>query len=442
MMSVANGLRSASHSNFFARVTEFVRDNSYYIAFFLYCVWTWLSRSSFIDGGGSEPIKLMEKIMQIVVLVFLGSAFFRTRATAREFSVATVLVLLGFVVWRTAGEGWLFWLVLFVVCGKGAKLSVISNIALTSALLVAILSATASAVGIINNNVLVRGSTGVIRNPMGFDHPNTFGAVLLVISASIFMSCEKRGARGSLLFAAIVCISSASIAFFVAESRTAALCLFVFSATILLYMLMKGRSWSFRASAVLTSLFVGVVAISIGYMVFYDQNRPFDSMLNSILSGRIRLLNMYYLDHSPRLLGYDYSSGPMVCIDGKELTFVVDNLYGHVLLRHGLIAFVIFVFAIIALCIKMYKEKYFGPLLLGMGVFLVYGMSETLGCRVECNFFIISLWTVLYHRPISDFDDAAGSAQENSVSEVELQSNLSFREFLMLPIKAMRSHRG
>lgn len=148
----------------------------------------------------------------------------------------------------------------------------------------------------------------------------------------------------------------ACITFFVAGSRTAGLCLIIFALAIPLYVLMKGRPWAYRASAVLAVLFVCIVAISVGYMVFYDPSRPFDSMLNNILSGRIRLLNMYYLAHSPGLLGYDYAAGPVICVDGKELAFVVDNLYGHVLLRRGLVAFAIFVVSIIALCIKMYKE--------------------------------------------------------------------------------------
>lgn len=442
MMRVANHLQGISRSNALVRVWKFARENSYYIAFFLYSVWMWLSRSSFIDGGGAVPIKLVEKVVQVIVLAFLGGALFRTRATAREFSFAVVLILLGFVVWRTAGEGWLFWLALFIVCGKGARLGTLSYIALASALLVVTLVGTASAAGIIDSNVVVRGSTGAIRNPMGFDHPNTLGAVLLVISTSVFLGCEERGARKGFLIAVVSCVVSAYIALSVAGSRTAALCLLAFAVAIPFYTLVKERSWAFRTSAVLGALFVGIVAISIGYMAFYDPNRPLDSMLNSVLSGRIHLSNMYYLDHSPGLFGYDYSAGPTTCVDGKELTFVVDNLYAHVLLRHGLIAFAIFAFSIIALCIKMYKEKYFGPLLLGMGMFLVYGMSETLGCRVECNFLIISLWTVLYHRPISDFDDTVDSIRMDSKFEVDPLSELSFREFLMLPINTMGFHRG
>lgn len=441
MMKMAKDLRNNACSHSLVRAWEYVRGNSYYIAFFLFCVWTWLSRSSFIDGDGATSIKLIEKIMQVIVLALLGGAFIRTRATVYEFSYAMVLILLGFIVWRTSGEGWLFWLTLFIVCGKGTKLGALSCIALVSALLVGFLAGTASAAGLIENNIVVRASTGEIRNPMGFDHPNTLGAAMLVISASLYLGIENKRHKKGLLIAMVFCIMMACITFFVAGSRTAGLCLIIFALAIPLYVLMKGRPWAYRASAVLAVLFVCIVAISVGYMVFYDPSRPFDSMLNNILSGRIRLLNMYYLAHSPGLLGYDYAAGPVICVDGKELAFVVDNLYGHVLLRHGLVAFAIFVVSIIALCIKMYKEKYFGPLLFGMGLFLVYGVSETLGCRVECNFFIISLWTVLYHRPISDFDCVPDSTGAISSSEGVSSDEISLREFVMLPFTAMGSHR-
>lgn len=438
MIKVTNGLRNDARSNSIVRVREFMRDNSYYIAFFLYSVWTWLSRSSFIDDGGAVPIKLVEKMVQAIVLVFLSGAFFRTRATAREFSIAAVLFLLGFIVWRTAGEGWLFWLALFIVCGKGVKLSTLSSVALASVLLVTLLAGTASAAGVIDNNVVVRGSTGAIRNPLGFDHPNYLGAALLVVCMSLVPFAK--GKRIVLL--SVCCVLAACVSGFIADSRACALCLGALALVLPIYEVVRRRGWGRRTGLVLLVALIAMVLVSFYFMVFYNPSRTVDALLNSALSGRLQLAHTYYLDHTPGAFGYSYSDGTVYYADGKEYTFVVDNLFVHVLLRYGVIACAVFLFGLIALCIKTHKEKYFGPLLLGMGVFLVYGMSETLGCRVECNFFIISLWTVLYHRPISDFDDTVDSARANSASESNLPNELSFREFLMLPIRIVRLHRG
>lgn len=436
-------LKQDSSSSLGSCILRFVKNNSYYIAFFIYGVWTWLSRSSFIDGGedNAVAIKLLERIVQIVVVVLLGMAFLRMRATPHEFLAAIALTLLGFIVWQTAGEGWLFWLALFVVCGSGVRLRPLALSAFAAALLSTLLVVTASTAGLIENDIAIRNATGVARNPMGFDHPNTFGAALLVICASLLTLLEGGKAR-RILLTVPCCLVAAGIALFVADSRTAALCLIAFVACIPVYILIRSKSWGHRAAMVLLILLMMMVGVSVGYTVFYDPSRPFDSMLNDVLSGRIRLANMYFHDHAPGLFGYDYSGGAVTCVDGKELTFVVDNLYAHVLLRHGVLAFAILFFGVVALCTKMYKQRYFGPVLLGMGLFLVYGMSETLGCRVECNFFVISLWTVLYHRPVSEFDDTGGGEPAAAEPESVHAGELSFFEFAMLPLNAVRRRHG
>lgn len=425
-----------------SRPLKFLQENSYYIAFFIYGVWTWLSRSSFIDsdGDGAAAISLLEKVVQITAALLLGVSFFRTRATSHEHTAAAVLVLLGFVVWRTSGEGWIFWLALFVVSGKGARLQPLALTAFASVSLSILLVAASSATGLIENNVVIRNATGAMRNPMGFDHPNTFGAALLVACTSLFPMLAG-GQANRLLLIIPCCIVAAGISLFVADSKTAALCLMVFAALVFIHILMKGRGWSYKASMVLLIALAIMVVLSVGYMVFYDPSRPFDSMVNNVLSGRVRLANLYFHEHIPGLFGYDYSTGAVTCVDGKELTFVVDNLYAHVLLRHGILAFASLLLGIVSLCIKMYKERYFGPVLLGMGLFLAYGMSETLGCRVECNFFIISLWTVLYHRPISEFDDTASEGSSDAAPDPDV-GELSFIEFAMFPINMLRRRHG
>lgn len=433
-------------------------NGAYYLAFFLHVLWVWLDRTTLWDIDTSVVAMIVEKMVQVVVLMLLAWAFVRQRATRREWASALAIGVVGFIVWRTAKEGWLFWLALFVICGKGVRLKPLAYLTFFSVVAVLLFAAVASNVGLIDNQIMVRGSNGVIRNPMGFSHPNSFGAALLVACMSLVpLVPSKRCAVVS-----IPCLAAALLSLFVADSRTSFLCLLVVAVALIVYSATLRRSMGRRTGVLVLFLVIAAAVVSFGYMVFFDPSRPLDALLDSALSGRLRLAHTYYMDHSPSLFGYGYADGTPYWANGKEYTFVVDNMFAHVLLRYGIVACFLFLSGLLVLCIKMVREGYFGPVLFGLAIFIAYGMSEALGCRVDCNFLIISLWTVLYHRPISDFDDTEGpcmpgalednvpkpdamcpsEGDSEAIGRGERMNELSFRSFIMAPIRAVKSRRG
>ena len=433
-------------------------NGAYYLAFLLHVLWTWFDRTTLWDMDTSAVVSIIEKLVQVAILILLARAFVRQRATLCEWASALAIGVVGFIVWRTAKEGWLFWIALFVICGKGARLKPLAFLTFVSVSAVILFAAIASNTGLIENQIMARGSNGVIRNPMGFSHPNYFGAALLIACISLVPLVPRK--RSAVL--SIPCLAAALLSLFVADSRTSFLCLLAVAVALFVYSAMFRKSMGRKTGFLLLFLVIAAAAMSFGYMVFFDPARPLDALLDRALSGRLRLSHTYYMDHSPSLFGYSYVDGTPYWANGEEHTFVVDNMFAHVLLRYGIIACVVFLSGLFALCVKMAKEGYFGPVLFGMALFIAYGLSETLGCRVDCNFFIISLWTVLYHRPISCFDDTErprtlvefeDSAFESKVvspggSGVEAidyggrMSELSFRSFVMAPIRAVKSHRG
>lgn len=433
-------------------------NSAYYLAFFLHVFWIWLDRTTLWDMDTSPVASIAEKLVQVLVLLLLAWVFVHQRATRREWMFALMIGVIGFIVWRTAKEGWLFWIALFVICGKGVRLKPLALLTFVSVAAVMLFAAVASNTGLIENQITMRTSNGVIRNPMGFAHPNSFGAALLVACMSLVPLVPRKRC----VVLAIPCLAAALLSLLVADSRTSFLCLFAVAVALFVYSAMLRKHVGRKTGLLLLLLVIAAAVVSFGYMVFFDPARPLDALLDRALSGRLRLAHTYYLDHSPSLFGYDYANGTPYWANGEEYTFVVDNMFAHVLLRYGVIACVAFLSGLLALCAKMMKEGYFGPALFGMVLFIAYGLSETLGCRVDCNFYIISLWTVLYHRPISDFDDSDGlgastelgiNAPKSDVvcssgSGVEVidcdgrMSELSFRSFVMAPIRAVGSRRG
>lgn len=433
-------------------------NGAYYLAFFLHVLWTWLDRTTLWDMDTSAVASIIEKLIQAAILILLARAFVRRRATLREWVSALAIGVVGFIAWRTAKEGWLFWIALFVICGKGVHLKPLAFLTFVSVVAVMLFAAVASNMGFIENQIMARGSNGVIRNPMGFAHPNSFGAALLVACMSLVPLVPRRRCA----VVSIPCLAAALLSLFVADSRTSFLCLLVVAVALFAYSAMPRKSMGRRSGLLLLFLVIAAAAVSFWYMAFFDPSRPLDTLLDRALSGRLSLAHTYYLDHSPSLFGYGYADGTPYWTNGREHTFLVDNMFAHVLLRYGIIACIVFMSGLLALCVKTAREGYFGPVLFGMAIFVAYGLSEALGCRVDCNFFIISLWTVLYHRSILDFDDTedphtsvefggnalkldavcpSGSGAE-AVGRDGRMSELSFRSFIMEPIRAVKSRRG
>ena len=391
----------------------------YYLAFSLYSLWSWLNRTTLWAAELTPTMSMVEKIVQISVLLLLAVSFFRQKATKEEWALALLTLCVGFTVWQISDEGWLFWIIIFVVCGKGVRLLPLAVITLVTVLSVTVLSASLSCLGVIEDKIMVRGSNGFVRHAMGFGHPNSFGAALLVISISFAAVCWRKITVAPVMAALI----SAYLAAAVADSRATSLCLIVLSVLLPITVFVDKNDKVRECAYLLLFLFILMVAVSVYFTFFFDPSRAADLFLDRLLSGRLRLANTYYESGGLTALGYNYPDGPMYWTGGKEYNFVVDNLYAHVLLRYGLIAFLLFVIAMILLFVKAIRSGTSGVLLFGLGMFLIYGLSETLGCRVECNFFIVGLWTVLYRCPVGQFDgsaDRVDTCGENSSNREEL----------------------
>lgn len=384
----------------------FIEDGHglYYLAFALYSVWSWLNRTTIWSIESMPAISIVENMIQLSILALLAISFLKQRATRGEWVLALLTLCLGFTVWLISDEGWFFWIIIFVVCGKGARLLPLAVISLMSVLAVTVLSFGLSSFGVIEDKIIVRESSEEARHSMGFEHPNSFGAALLVITISLTVVCWHK--KTAVLV--VVALAASYLSAIVADSRTTSLCLVAMAVILPVIKLAEKKKGGLQACAsLLLGLVVLMVVVSIFLGVFYDPSRSVDVFLDRLFSGRIRLANAYYENGGLTLFGYNYPAGPMYWTGIEECNFVVDNLYAHILLRYGLVAFILFVIAVVLLLVKMIRCGSSGALLFGIGMFLIYGLSETFGFRVECDFFIIALWTVLYRCPVNQFDDRA-----------------------------------
>lgn len=60
-------------------------------------------------------------------------------------------------------------------------------------------------------------------------------------------------------------------------------------------------------------------------------------------------------------------------------------------MRYGIIPSALFIFGLFSLLIKMVRQNQWDSLLFGIVLMSVYGLTETLGVRIECNYFLFAI---------------------------------------------------
>lgn len=362
-------------------IGEFV----FYLAYALYFFSCILDRTTFVEFL-FIPVSLLSNILSLAILCLLIFKFILQKASVNGWLMAALVVLVGFVSWRNSQEGWLFWLALFIVCSEGVKLNKLAFISLVLSIMILVITPLFAVSGIIENLILIR--SGIARQSLGFTHPNIFGMYVILACTSI--SVLRFGKNP--LFQSMLLISAAILILVVSDSRSTAI-LAVFQ-VLLLFVFYKVENKRLRRIISISFVIavVLIVFISFYFMVNYNPARSIDSVLNNLLSGRLRLAHGYYQMKGLSLFGTNYIDSPVIYWEnGKPYHFVVDNAYCHLILRYGIIPSALFIIGLFSLIIKMVRQNQWDSLLFGIVLMSVYGLTETLGVRIECNYFLFAI---------------------------------------------------
>ena len=388
----------------------FIRVDSvaYYMAYALYATSCFLEHTMFESIFGI-PKGTFANGVQFIVLFLLTVKFIMQRMPLKGWAIAATIVLIGFISWRQSGEGWLFWLALFMVCAEGADIKILAGIiACVVAVLFPITVIFANA-GVIENYISVR--AGITRQALGFAHPNAFGFYLLLFCTAFSVLRFGRGPLPDILL--IVAIVPINLT--VADSRTSAALSVLQIVLLLIFYTVRAP----RMRRVFSVLFiignVSIISLSYWLMVNYNASNALEAMIDSVLSGRIVLAHRYYLMQPLTLFGSSFSQfAPIYMDNGVPSSFTVDNAYCHLLLRYGIVPTLLFLCGLIALLVKLTREGRWDYLLFGLVLMCFYGLGESLGIRVECNFFLVAMIPELLHAT-ADSHSGARQATRNYI---------------------------
>lgn len=362
-----------------------VSEATYYLAFCLYFIECAFDHTNFTEFL-FVPVPTLQSVLQFCTLLLLFFKFLSQCASFKGWCIAALVVLVGFVTWRQSGEGWLFWCALFVVCSHGVRLRPLAWCAFVLSTVTFLLTVCFAQFGIIENMVGVR--AGVTRYSMGFSHPNSFGLFLLIICFSFSVLRFGKNPLPDILLIAVT--DALNLA--VADSRTCVMLSLVQVVLLLVFYFARSDSSRRLMMRVFAVGVLLVVALSMYFMVAYDPSNPVQLALDSALSGRLRLAHGYFEMQPFTLLGSTFEQfSPIYWENGKPYTFVVDNAWCHLILRYGLVPTALFSCGFFAMLFKLLNERRWDALLFGFVLMAAYGLSETLGIRIECNYFLYAM---------------------------------------------------
>lgn len=367
----------------------------YYLAFALYFSMTFFERTTF------EKILFLDLedygvICNILVIFLLMMKILLQKSRPTQWLLAVVVVAVGFISWRLSRSGWLFWMALFIVCGEGIEIKKLSAIAFFLASLLLIIAATFAVLGLIDNYSMMRPETHALRYGMGLSHPNYFGLFLLVICTSFSVMRFGKNPFPSIVLLALTTLLNMMLS----DSRTAAVLSAGQALLLILFYFIKSPSARKAMTMVFVAGIIATMVLSILMMIFYDDGNPLHLFLDKITNLRFSRAHAYYQLAPLSLLGRDYEPfGLVFGVEESANYFFVDNGYACLILRFGLIPACLFVAGYAFLIRRIVVDRLWDELLFGLVLMSIYSVTETLGLRFECNYFLVSMASmVLYSK--------------------------------------------
>lgn len=388
------------------------RINGLYVAFSLFVILRYASSINYTEAI-SSTVDIVIDVLRTIILVSLVAMIFLHRSKGLDsFARDGALIIVAASTWVVGGSSHLFWLVAFVLAAKKISIAKVAKLVFATTLLITILTIILWQLGIANEPIMPDADYRA-RSTFGFSHPNTLGLVFFLIA---FSYSVMHFGRLPLMESAL-CLLAFLVCAYIADSRTYALVTILWFMFLWVYHLFgSGKGFSKFLPVALLVAFIGVYAISLFLMVNYDSGNSFQSSLNSLLSGRFRLMHAYYLESPFSLFGFDYLGTPPQYSGAVPYAFLVDNTYGYIYLRFGISGALLVLIGMLCFIRRSFKERYNGVLLYGLLFFTLVAFVEGSAYQVTSNFFLLAFSALSTGQSLASIDDVSNGGRQGTIA--------------------------
>lgn len=317
-----------------------------------------------------------------VLFLLLGQIIYFRYFKVYEFVLIAIVTVIMVVIGIYSGSNMLLATWIFIVASKNVAFDYLFQRLFIVHIVLFLLVMSLFATGIISQTIIMRGVKP--RFSLGYVHPNSLGISVAFIFILDFARKRKIGWIDYLLaLLAVVFI------WLVPNSQSSAIMIMILIVMLLLYNFIEKRNTSFKNIFLNICIFVSIAVnvCSIILMVSYGEN-PKLERLNQLFSGRLWYGHTAYQEFGISLFGRDIFS--------KLDWMILDNSYMLLIIRYGILAYVLFSLAYIIS--MLYMKKIDGRFTIIMFAFAVYGCMESNFLSVGGNIFLLFISMLLYKR--------------------------------------------
>lgn len=344
-------------------------------------------------------------ILQAIAVVAFIVQFIISHKEVKHCLLSIGLIACAMLIGVTSSSYTLLWLCVAVVCARGASLERVALVVAIGYLAILVLAVPLALTGLIENVAVARGMGDSMRYALGFSHPNQLGFVLVTIcSARMCMRYKKET-----IWDFIIIVFAGLVALFVADSRTAVfgLALLVFLTRV--FSCLNNTTARRRAAKIALVILVLCAAGSVVMAIFYDDSNTVMFSISKLLSSRPYYANFYFERYSITLLGNNFLGADRIVRAGVDTTLLLDNAYCMLLLRHGVLGFLLVLVPLVVILRRLAREGSTSPWVAGILLYAILGLSENAFIDISINFYLIGIAQLL---PNNNFGDYFGTDQK------------------------------
>lgn len=370
-------------------------SQNFYIFIFVFWYSTEIIFNTTLEFILGIQIDILNKAVNWLVFILLMLQIIFMQSYKRSELMFIILITLPVIIsTELSGNRSLLSVWMFIVGAKKISFDRIIQIAYRILLIMVPIVILLRLVGFIDDYTMMRGA--FIRYSLGFSHPNQLGLrVFQLTVCHCYVNKDKLNIRNyffvflTILFTIVV-----------PNSQTAYICLIVFLIAILFLKYIESQRQIiveiFARSLVAGALLLNVLSIVLAYI---DVNKNIIlSQIDQWMSSRFSWCHRVWQIYGVSFWGQKvYVLGEEIKLVGIKNRLWLDNAYVSILLRYGILVFLIVSFAYLYLIRSMKTRKEY-VLLIILFLYSLYGLMENGLFMLSHNIFLLAFSDLLFHK--------------------------------------------
>lgn len=371
------------------------------IFIFVFILWyaTEILFNTTITENGGDTIEVLNSVVNYAVLgLLMVQILFFQQYKKRELVIIVIITVP--IVISAARSGYFVLLSawMFIVAAKNIDFDNIVHIAYKVLKVMVPLILLLFLMGILKDYTMYRNS--VLRHSLGFSHPNQLGLRIFQIVACHFYVHRESLKMWNIIFAILLAIA----VYIIPNSQTSVICMCILCIFVIFYFGLNKYNSSLMHTFIRILIIIGILCnlLSIVWSVWGIEGSEMINQIDQWLSMRFTSCHKVLQIYGSSLWGQRlYITSSERILVGIHTALYLDNAYMALLLRMGLITYVLFTIMYMRGMILIEKSKN-NVLLIILVVYAIYGIMENGLYSLSHNIFLLAFSDILYRRNILD----------------------------------------